>query len=566
MAAMRMAYESFRTWSAAVAAVLLLATFAAGPAGAQNGDARYYALVIGNNDYQHLPDLETAVSDAAAAAELLRSKYGFEIKLMLNATRAELLAEMNRLQGELEDADRLLIYYAGHGILDRVTQTGYWLPTDAREDDDTNWIPNSQLSRYLQRMAARHVMVVADSCYSGTLLREVRAVPSAARDRQAVLQRLASKRARTALVSGGLEPVADGGTNGHSVFASAFLKALRDNEEVLDGQGLFRQVQRQVVLNADQTPQYADLRKAGHEGGDFVLIPVTKRIAAAAPVTSPAGAPPPAASAIDKEALFWQSMQSSQEPADFRDYLKRYPKGDFSGLARRRLKALEGKPLQRTAAKTPSAPKASPVVTPSTPAPALETQPTPPLPAAKPQITDQEFALWQAISESTDPVKFEDYLARYPAGRFSAAAKYRLQTLKPAKAPAQIATVVAPKPAPPVGASGAWRLKIGASSFTDGDLGNVEERITVDGSRYKAHLSRGTFNSWITFTLTGDQIEGRVTVSPGPEWFDLTLKFNGVVENGLFKAKLSGITTVERGGFGRDSRDISVLLHLERAP
>ena len=169
MAAMRMAYESFRTWSAVVAAVLLLATFAAGPAHAQNGEARYYALVIGNNDYQHLPDLETAVSDAAAAAELLRSKYGFEIKLMLNATRAELLAEMNRLQGELEDADRLLIYYAGHGILDRVTQTGYWLPTDAREDDDTNWIPNSQLSRYLQRMAARHVMVVADSCYSGTL-------------------------------------------------------------------------------------------------------------------------------------------------------------------------------------------------------------------------------------------------------------------------------------------------------------------------------------------------------------------------------------------------------------
>ena len=358
MAAMRMAYESFRTWSAVVAAVLLLATFAAGPAHAQNGEARYYALVIGNNDYQHLPDLETAVSDAAAAAELLRSKYGFEIKLMLNATRAELLAEMNRLQGELEDADRLLIYYAGHGILDRVTQTGYWLPTDAREDDDTNWIPNSQLSRYLQRMAARHVMVVADSCYSGTLLREVRAVPSAARDRQAVLQRLASKRARTALVSGGLEPVADGGTNGHSVFASAFLKALRDNEEVLDGQGLFRQVQRQVVLSADQTPQYADLRKAGHEGGDFVFIPVTKRIAAAAPVTSQAGAPPPAAPAIDKEALFWQSMQSSQEPADFRDYLKRYPKGDFSGLARRRLKALEGKPLQRTAAKTPSAPKA----------------------------------------------------------------------------------------------------------------------------------------------------------------------------------------------------------------
>ncbi len=33
---------------------------------------RYHALVIGNNDYQNLPKLNTAVSDATATAELLR--------------------------------------------------------------------------------------------------------------------------------------------------------------------------------------------------------------------------------------------------------------------------------------------------------------------------------------------------------------------------------------------------------------------------------------------------------------------------------------------------------------
>jgi len=27
-----------------------------------------------------------------------------------------------------------------------------------------------------------------------------------------------------------------------------------------------------VMLKADQTPAYADVRKAGHEGGDFLFV------------------------------------------------------------------------------------------------------------------------------------------------------------------------------------------------------------------------------------------------------------------------------------------------------
>jgi len=80
------------------------------------------------------------------------------------------------------------------------------------------------------------------------------------------------KRARTALVSGGLEPVADSGREGHSVFANAFLAALRANPDVMDGQALYDAIKRPVVLNADQTPQYSDIRRAGHDGGDFIFV------------------------------------------------------------------------------------------------------------------------------------------------------------------------------------------------------------------------------------------------------------------------------------------------------
>ncbi len=48
--------------------------------------------------------------------------------------------------------------------------------------------------------------------------------------------------------------------------------ALADNDGVLDGQSLFEKVERPVILNSDQTPDYEDIRRAGHEGGDFLFV------------------------------------------------------------------------------------------------------------------------------------------------------------------------------------------------------------------------------------------------------------------------------------------------------
>jgi tRNA-dihydrouridine synthase A len=67
-------------------------------------------------------------------------------------------------------------------------------------------------------------MVVADSCYSGTL---VRGTDGGSRKRGGEYwKEMASKWARVAITSGGLEPVADKGGGGHSPFAKAFIDAL----------------------------------------------------------------------------------------------------------------------------------------------------------------------------------------------------------------------------------------------------------------------------------------------------------------------------------------------------
>jgi len=43
-------------------------------------------------------------------------------------------------------------------------------------------------------------------------------------------------------------------------------------ESVFDGTELFNQIRRPVMLAADQTPEYANIRKAGHDGGDFLFV------------------------------------------------------------------------------------------------------------------------------------------------------------------------------------------------------------------------------------------------------------------------------------------------------
>jgi len=75
----------------------------------------YHALIIGNNIYTHFPSLTTPDQDAHAVAAVLSKQYGFKTKVLLNATRCDILQALNDFRKTLTDKDNLLIYYAGHG-------------------------------------------------------------------------------------------------------------------------------------------------------------------------------------------------------------------------------------------------------------------------------------------------------------------------------------------------------------------------------------------------------------------------------------------------------------------
>lgn len=235
-----------------------------------------YALVIGINQYQNIDRLRTATADAQEVAQVLREYYGFETRLILDgkATRTAIMKEMNDLKNRLNSEDRLLIYYAGHGYNDTETGTSYWLPVEAEKDDPTNWIEARSITDQLKRTRAKQVLIVADSCYSGTMARAVDPSLSGRGTRESYLQKLMDKPSRVLIASGGNEPVNDTGGKGHSIFAQVFIDALRSPpESVFTAEELLtRQIKESVAGRVDQTPEYKIIRNSGHDGGDFVFV------------------------------------------------------------------------------------------------------------------------------------------------------------------------------------------------------------------------------------------------------------------------------------------------------
>ncbi|MBZ0113149.1 MAG: protein kinase [Thermoanaerobaculia bacterium] len=243
---------------------------------------RYYALVIGNNDYRSLPRLRTAVADAGAVGEVLAERYGFEVTTLYDGTRRQIYEYLEEVAAKVGPEDSLLLYYAGHGAL-YTDRSLYWQPVDADPDSTVNWLSTEDVSDLLREVTARNVLVIADSCYAGALAGEQRPRPPPTVDRLTFVRKQLEKTSRLALTSGGFSPVVDAGAGGtHSVFAKALLEQLANNEIVLDGGQLYDHLvdpveQGAASLDVVQRPVYAPLSSAGDQGGEFFFVPTTLR-------------------------------------------------------------------------------------------------------------------------------------------------------------------------------------------------------------------------------------------------------------------------------------------------
>ena len=237
-------------------------------------EEKYYALIIGNNNYQNQDKLAAAVNDATVLADLLKNKYGFKTKLLLNSKYDQTANEIIKFTKNRERSDNLLIYYAGHGELEKDENVGYWLPVDAGATQDAKWLANDRIKNWIKSSKAKHIIVIADSCFSGMLMRGTGGQDKAVEKlTKASVEKYQLKKTRIVFTSGGVEPVMDSDGGDHSLFADQLIRTLRNNNKVMLSYALFREVKNYVEEYSVQTPNRAELYNIGHDGGEFLFFP-----------------------------------------------------------------------------------------------------------------------------------------------------------------------------------------------------------------------------------------------------------------------------------------------------
>jgi len=232
---------------------------------------RRIALLVGNNDYaQPIPPLETPIADVSKVASILETRFGFKTEVVRNAGQAKIIEALNKLAVEISPDDSVLLFYAGHGYLMDDINMGFWIPVDASVKTAKGWISNSDISKLLAAIRARQLILISDSCFSGSLTREQKVTDAQAGKPEEILQR----RSVVVLSSGGDEPVSDEGKEGHSIFAWNLINTLQSTGNITPGVRVWHTVHGDVMKDFPQEPQYGAVVSAGHAaGGDFLFQP-----------------------------------------------------------------------------------------------------------------------------------------------------------------------------------------------------------------------------------------------------------------------------------------------------
>ncbi|NJO91487.1 MAG: caspase family protein [Chloroflexia bacterium] len=167
-----------------------------------------------------------------------------------------------QIADSLKEEDNLLIFYAGHGIFNDKRNIGYWLPSNADVLNSDNWVRNSTVKDYMSSMKCKHILLISDACFSGSIFKTRGVIDISAYNK---LYQLPSRKGMT---SGSLKEVPD-----ESVFTKYLLKRLEQNDKkYLPAAKLFNSIRDAVLNNSPNVPQYGVIQGGGDEGGEFIFI------------------------------------------------------------------------------------------------------------------------------------------------------------------------------------------------------------------------------------------------------------------------------------------------------
>jgi hypothetical protein len=230
-------------------------------------------LTIAINDYDdvHCDRLDNPVRDAQRLIKVLQERYGFGTAGELfnhQATFDNIVNKLYDISYSSDSEDVLLIFFAGHGGQHDYSKMGYWHPVDGQDPTDRmKLLWNSRILEVINLMLFKHILLISDSCYSGTFITRIPAgaLPSTL-DGADILE------SRWVLVSGGEEKVKDGRRGDGSPFMNSVCRFLENTRKRrFPATDLFTAVKNDFEDPKTQNPQASPLNSPGHNGGIMVF-------------------------------------------------------------------------------------------------------------------------------------------------------------------------------------------------------------------------------------------------------------------------------------------------------
>jgi uncharacterized caspase-like protein len=353
------------------------------------------ALIVGNSRYQTVPQLPNPSRDASAVAQMFKDAGFDSVDLALDVGNLEFKRAIRRFEATADEADIAVVYYAGHGL--EIGATNYLIPTDARLASDRD---ADDEAIALERMvssadgAKRLRLIILDACrdnpFVATMRRERKVATRAVSGGLGKVEPTSTDTLIAYAAKAG--STADDGDGQHSPFTAAVLKNLtipgldvrlafgRVRDEVLkntanrqepfvygslgggnvslvpppvvkqetpvsDVKTDYELVQQigtprawEVFLRQHPTGFYADLARAQIEAlTSKPQNPQQPNVLASLPQ-----APPPTRDAPPtKEAIEWDKVKDSTDPAILQKFIKRFPDSPLSITAQQRIDVLK---------------------------------------------------------------------------------------------------------------------------------------------------------------------------------------------------------------------------------
>jgi tetratricopeptide (TPR) repeat protein len=228
-----------------------------------------WVVFIENGKYQNFASLEGPGKDVMMMKSALANYKVTKILHKKDMTKTEMEKFFSielRDYVKNNNINSLLIWYAGHGKY--VSPTGYWVPVDAKTDDEFSFFGINNLKAAMQSYSHKlvHTLVITDACESGaTFLLAMRGSEGEQRCENWELTKAKSSQVFT---SAGYELASD-----NSQFTKTFASSLNNNPDACIAiDKIVKKVTSSVQQAGNQAPKFGKIKDLEDEGGTFFFI------------------------------------------------------------------------------------------------------------------------------------------------------------------------------------------------------------------------------------------------------------------------------------------------------